>query len=320
MKKKDGISLISLVITIVIIIILASISIYNGLRENIDETENTMDYNEIFDVSDAVAQRALFNRFNSDTYKLIGESGEFETVVEQNSGDERVEVNKKYSTADGWYLIDSDSSKALNLEKVRRKYLVNYATNEVVSLAPIYYEGNKYYTADELRDAIGGGNTSHTSNRYDEEKGVNKPYVIDGMIPVKRVGTNWVITNADDGDWYDYASTTSTADGAIGNQWANVMLLDEIEVEGMTNEAVRKASISELEGKKVTKEGSMFVWIPRYSRGLINGEMKIVYSKLTDDYFKDKSAGENVLKAFEDNGIELTGIWVSKYDVGYIEN
>lgn len=38
MKKKDGISLISLVITIVIIIILAGISIYNGLRENLDET------------------------------------------------------------------------------------------------------------------------------------------------------------------------------------------------------------------------------------------------------------------------------------------
>lgn len=320
MKKKEGISLISLVITIVIIIILASISIYNGLRENLDETGNTMDYNEIFEVSDAIAQRALFNRLNSETYKLVGESGEFKTIVEQNSGDERVEVNKTYSTIDGWYLIDADSSKALNLEKVRRKYLVNYETGEVVSLVPIYYEGIKYYTSDELRDAIGGGSTSHSSSRYDEEKGVNKPYVVDGMIPVKRVGTNWVVTNADDTEWYDYATTTSTADGVIGNQWANVMLLDEIEVEGMTNERVRKASISELEGKKVTKEGSMFVWIPRYSRGLIGSEMKIVYSKLTDDYFKDKTAGENVLKAFEDNGIELTGIWVSKYDAGYIEN
>lgn len=320
MKKKEGISLISLVITIVIIIILASISIYNGLRENLDETGNTMDYNEIFEVSDAIAQRALFNRLNSETYKLVGESGEFNTIVEQNSGDERVEVNKTYSTIDGWYLIDADSSKALNLEKVRRKYLVNYETGEVVSLVPIYYEGIKYYTSDELRDAIGGGSTSHSSSRYDEEKGVNKPYVVDGMIPVKRVGTNWVVTNADDTEWYDYATTTSTADGVIGNQWANVMLLDEIEVEGMTNERVRKASISELEGKKVTKEGSMFVWIPRYSRGLIGSEMKIVYSKLTDDYFKDKTAGENVLKAFEDNGIELTGIWVSKYDAGYIEN
>ena len=68
-----------------------------------------MDYNEIFDVSDAVAQRALFNRLNSDTYKLIGESGEFETVVEQNSGDERVEVNKKYS-----YIYESGYWKSKN--------------------------------------------------------------------------------------------------------------------------------------------------------------------------------------------------------------
>lgn len=38
MRKKSGISLISLVVTIAIIIILASISIYNGLNENLDET------------------------------------------------------------------------------------------------------------------------------------------------------------------------------------------------------------------------------------------------------------------------------------------
>lgn len=281
---------------------------------------NTMDYNEIFEVSDAVAQRALFNRLNSENYKLIGESGEFETLVEQNSGDERVEVNKKYSTEDGWYLLDADNSKSLNLEKVRRKYLVNYQTSEVVSLVPIYYEGNKYYTADELRDAIGGATSTNTSARYDEAKGVNKPYVVEGMVPVKRVAGNWIITNADDNEWYDYATVVDGADGKFGDQWANIMLLDELEVEGMTNEAVRKSSISELEGKKVTKAGSMFVWIPRYSRGLINGEMKIVYSELTKDYFKDKNATGNVLKAFEDNGIELTGIWIGKYDTGYIKN
>lgn len=278
-----------------------------------------MDYNEIFEVSDAVAQRALFNRLNSENYKLIGESGEFETVIEQNSGDERVEVNKKYSTADGWYKIDSNMSKSLNLEKVRREYLVNYETSEVVSLVPIYYDGVKYYTSSELKDAISGTTSSTTSARYDDVKGVNKPYLVDGMVPVKRVGTSWIVTNADDNEWYDYAVSTSTSSGVNGDQWANVMLLDEIEVEGMENEAVRKATISELEGKKITKEGSMFVWIPRYSRGNINGEMKIVYSKLTEDYFKDKNSDGNVLKAFEADGTELTGIWVGKYDTGYIE-
>ena len=135
------------------------------------------------------------------------------------------------------------------------------------------------------------------------------------MVPVKRVGSDWVVTNVDDTEWYDYASTDVS--GTMGNLWANVMLMDEIEVAGMTNEAVRNATISELEGNVVTTEGSMFVWIPRYSRGLVDSQMQIVYSRLTEDYFK--GAANTVAGAFEDNGIELTGIWVSKYDAGYIE-
>ena len=71
MKKKEGISLISLVITIVVIIILVGMSIYNGISKNLDETGNTMNYNEIFEVSEAVSQRSLFNRLNPKTYELI---------------------------------------------------------------------------------------------------------------------------------------------------------------------------------------------------------------------------------------------------------
>ena len=314
MKKKEGISLISLVITIVVIIILVGMSIYNGISKNLDETGNTMNYNEIFEVSEAVSQRSLFNRLNPKTYELIGKSGEFTITMEQASGDETVEVEKTYKTDDGWYKIDNDNYERLNLEKVRRNYVVNYETGEVVSFQPIIYEGKKYYRASELRDAISGGDATVSPSRYDESKGVNKPYVTSVMVPVKMVGENWVITNVDDNSWYDYASTE---DGK-GNLWANVMLADEIEVEGMTNDQVRKSTINQLEGKKVTTEGSMYVWIPRYSRGVADGETQIVYSRLTEDYFKENTP-ENVLDAFEDDGVKLTGIWVSKYNAGYIE-
>lgn len=319
MKKSEGISLISLIVTIVVIIILAGIAVYNGLTENIDKTASTMDYNEIFEVSEAVAQRALFNRLNEASYLLIGDSGEFKVKMEQKSGDgdkeEVIEVEKVFKSSDGWFLVDTEDAEKLNLEKVRRKYIVNYETSEVISLVPIIYEDTKYYAASDLKDALGGGSVVISSSRYDEEKGVNKPFVISGMIPVKRVNDRWVITNVDDEEWYDYASSDS--EEGSGNLWANIMLLDEIEVEGMLNSEVRKASLSELEGKIVTKEGSMFVWIPRYSRGVIESKTRIVYSRLIDDYFKGGT--NSVLDAFRDNGVELTGIWVSKYDAGYIE-
>ena len=313
MKKTQGISLISLIVTIVIIIILAGIAIYNGLGKNIDETANTMDYNEIFEVSEAVAQRALLNRLNSETYSLIGENRDFEVTMIEYQDSEKKEVERTLKAEDGWYKIDKNDAQELNLDKIRREYYVNYKTNEVVTIVPILYEEKEYSSAGDLKDAIGGGSIIVSPSRYDEEKGVNKPFVVSGMVPVKIQNGNWVVTNVDDPDWYDYASNS---DGK-GNLWANVMLLDEIEVEGMTSSEVRKANITQLDGKVVTEEGSMYVWIPRYSRGVDNGEVKIVYSRLTDDCFPDST--ENVLDAFRDNGVELTGIWVSKYDAGYIE-
>lgn len=319
MKKSQGISLISLVVTIVVLIILIGISIYSALGENIDEAGNTMDYNEIFEVSEAVAQRILFNKLNSQTYKLIGKSGDYTINAEIRSGDEILEIEKKYYLKDGWHKITPETSKELNLDKVRREYLVNYETGEVVSTSPIYYEGVAYFSAKELEDAIGGAESVVSSSRYDEEKGVNKPYVVEGMIPVKLRGNDWIITNVDDDEWYDYASTLNESDGTYGNLWANVMLKDEITVDGMTNEQVRSATLSQLESRRVESIGSMYVWIPRYSRGEIDGETKIVYSKLTEDYFSDATDGKNVIRAFEDNGIQLTGIWVSKYDAGYVD-
>lgn len=305
MKKSQGITLISLIVTIVIIIILAGIAIYNGIKDNVDQTGSTMDYNEIFEVSEAVAQRALLNKLNKDTYDLIGKEGEFEVTV-SISGDKEEKATLK--TEDGWYLIDENDAKELNLEEVRREYYVNYKTNEVISGVPIVYEDKKYYAASDLKEALGGGSVVVSSGGYDEEKGVNRPYVVTGMVPVKYVDGTWEVTSASDKEWYDYGAS----DNNMGNLWANVMLLDEIEIEGMTNSEIRSASITSLEGKTVTNEGSMYVWIPRYSKDT-NGD--VVFSRLTKDY----NTSSDILDAFEDNGVELTGIWISKYDAGYIE-
>ena len=313
MKKTQGVSLITLVITIVVIIILAGISIYNGILKNVTETENTMDYNEIFEVSEAVNQRALLHRLNANSYQLIGTTGDFSVDIITYSGDTEIKKTELYSSSNGWYQITENDSPYLNLEKVRKTYLINYNTGEVVSPEAITYENKKYFTASSLRNAM-AGNEVVTANQYDDVKGVNRPYVVNGMLPVKMVSGSWVVTTVDDPDWYDYAASAS----GNGNAWANIMLLDEVELEGVSNAQIRNASAEALDGKVVTKEGSMFVWIPRYSRGEIDGEMRIVYSKLTEDFFPDETE-DNVLDAFEENGIKFTGIWVSKYDASYFE-
>ena len=311
MKKSQGISLMSLVITIVIIIILVGISVYNGISKNLSETGSTMDYNEIFEVSNAVNERSLLNRLNSNAYRLVGQTGVFDVEMEIESGDETIRVQKEYSSLEGWYKVTSSDLDDLNLEKVRRDYLVNYSTGEVISFEPIIFENKKYYSSIALNDAISGNEIISGVEEFDDSAGINKPYIVTGMIPVKRVENDWVVTRIDDPDWYDY----SAEEDGKGNLWANVMLVDDILIEGLTNSEVRGMTLKELEGKKVISEGSMFVWIPRYSTGSVDGKTQVVYSVLTDDYFKDSE----VLRAFEKDGVQLTGIWVSKYDASYFE-
>ena len=87
----------------------------------------------------------------------------------------------------------------------------------------------------------------------------NRPAIdAENMVPVNWDSTNscWVVT--DEADWdYSYGDTDAT------KKWANVMLRDVLKVEEIEN--AKTASIAEMKGKKVTTEGSMLVWLPRYA-------------------------------------------------------
>jgi hypothetical protein len=147
------------------------------------------------------------------------------------------------------------------------------------------------------------------------------------MIPVKRDGSNWVVCSRDDNEWYDYSIVDS---GPV--RYANVMLLDDITLVNpetntiLSNSQIRSKRAEDLVGCIVEKEGSMFIWIPRYTYKSSTNE--IVYSKLTSDYLEqgyekasafhngnvEAEAGQEIIAA---DGKELTGIWISKYQASY---
>ena len=294
MKKNNGISLISLVVTIVVVLILAGVSIYYGTRENIDQAYTTDMYTEIMNVSEATQQRFLTNRIDSNRYPYVG------TPL---TADEPKVVNN-VSYGEGWYFLTPEQSIDLNLENVENEYIINYLTGEVISIKPIIYEDEEYYTSNELKEVIGDDETPVSDDLYDVAKGINRPILVTGMIPVRNVNGKWIVTNEDDDRWYDYSAENKV--------WANVMLLDEITISGYTNEAVRNASLAELDGREVQTIGSMFVWLPRHTS---NGT-SVVYSKLLQDYTEN---GYSLVSSFTKDSHEVTGIWISKYDSDYVE-
>ncbi len=292
MKKNNGISLISLVVTIVVMIILAGVSIYYGTRENINTAYVTDMYTELRNVSEAAQERYLTNRIDASRYPYVG--------TPLSSTNSKVVNNVTYG--DGWYLISPEQTLELNLENVSNEYIINYATGEVVSLKPIVHEDNEYYTLKDLEDVINEEPPEVSNDLYDVAKGINKPVLITGMIPVRNVNGKWLVTNESDDRWYDYSAENKV--------WANVMLLDEITISGYTNEQIRTASLAELDGREVQTSGSMFVWLPRHTS---NGS-NIAYSRLLNDYTEN---GYSLPSSFTKDSSEVTGIWISKYDSEY---
>lgn len=294
MKKNNGISLIALVVTIVVMLILAGVSIYYGTRENIDTAYTTDMYTELLNVSEAAQQRFLTNRMDAKRYPYVGTP-----LTEANPT-----VVNNISYGDGWYLLTPEQSVELNLENVENEYIINYLTGEVVSLKPIIHDDEEYYTLSDLKPIIGEDETPVSDDLYDIAKGINKPILVTGMIPVRNVNGKWLVTNENDERWYDYSAENKI--------WANVMLLDEITISGYSNEDIRNASLAELDGREVITIGSMFVWLPRHTT---NGT-SVVYSKLLQDYTKD---GYSLPTSFTKDSHEVTGIWVSKYDSEYVK-
>ncbi|MDD2489914.1 MAG: type II secretion system protein, partial [Bacilli bacterium] len=163
---------------------------------------------------------------------------------------------------------------------------------------------------------------------YDEEKGVNRPKLAQGMVPIKwvwnEVNEIWEYqeTTEDDSEWYEYGETEPT------RRWANAVSKD---TSGIT---------------------AYWVWIPRYAYKITScwslscsgsaGDIEISFSRGTDDTkdgtidiintcdevdsecANDSNSITNGDKytnhpAFTFGDQDITGFWVGKFEVSSSE-
>ena len=141
----------------------------------------------------------------------------------------------------------------------------------------------------------------------------NRPKISSNMVPVKYVVTDiitgtgyWQITSENDSTWYSYDNKV----------WANMMLADNLVVEG--NIIVTNDNKANLAGKRITTVSQNFVWIPRYWAS--GEELKFLYST-SDKYVNQEgnlaNLGNNytISEAFNEN----TGFWIARLDYDIIK-
>ena len=322
-KNNKGISLMSLIITILVIIILAAIIIVGGYTNNVKEAQVAKMLNEFDEVINAVSQRGYEHQLDPDVYPYENSRAftDTDTITIDN-----------VTYGDGYFLVTSKELEKLGVTGTTRDFIVNYSTGEVILKEVYFLDDKEVYTREDLLD-IYTDNDLVTRGEYDKEKGVNKPILLDGMLPVKYDGSKWIVTSVDDPEWYDYA--IDSTGGPV--RYANVMLMDDTTVKDisgafLSNEKLRAMNLENLIGAEVQVEGSMFVWLPRFTYKEENGSTNIVYSKLTADYtlngyikhpafyYGEYTGSDGIINensGYIAGGVEVTGIWISKYEAGY---
>ena len=181
------------------------------------------------------------------------------------------------------------------------------------------------------------GNFSYNLNNecvvhveYADNSGANRPNLLDNMIPIRYNGTSWVYADIYQ-EWYNYDA----------KQWANAVVLN--------------SGVSKKVGDTIAEDeiALWYVWIPRYTYTIFNGNNESVPEQLIDIKFESGTASSGTVEcvdaivgdvgeeservsetctdstngsiingtstythpAFTFGNEELTGFWVGKFEI-----
>ena len=207
------------------------------------------------------------------------------------------------------YFLNHPKEKTVTIDKLDK--LINYNGDRVICKTTKIYPNGKIYLKDCTVD---GEEIEYTYG----EKQRNPNITVDltqGLTPVIYDGDNWVVTDKNDNDWYDYDE----------QQWANAVVL--------------RNDVQKQKGDTVTVEGEnpevlmMFVYIPRYEYKIdgqygkhpdgtdgtaeLPGEIKVNFiknNKITP------TSGYHIHPAFIFGEQQTNGFWIGKFELSRTES
>ena len=197
-KKEEGITLVALVVTVVVLLILAGISLALVLGQNGIVTKAT--------------------KAGNDTKKAKAE--------------ERVQMIVAEYTTDKQTGDTTDTLKNyITDKKTAGQYtdVTDVTEDTTANTTTITVDGYKVTVNSSLQIASteGGSNTGTTDTTWNSTQGVNKPVLKTGMTPVKwtsAIGAGETATTENDENWYNYVAQASGVDQT--SYWANAKTAD----------------------------------------------------------------------------------------------
>ncbi len=293
MNNKRGISLIALIVTIIVLILVSSITIYTG-GNMIDQARIRNANDRMLTVANAIASHEEELGFAdvvvgsiSGDYRLLG-FDDYEIMgLEDYANEEHMPPIYVYKSGDS---INSNKKEyKLKTPKITRTNSA-YKDEDFVYLMHTFYDG------------------THRENlkvEFDSVKGVNRPLLTEDMMAVRTYFNEDALVYSEpvkdiyNEDWYDYSS--------ISPNWANVKMNDNIYYVWIPRFAYKVEDF----------------YIGTNLSNIPASAIKVVFLKGTSDYMANEEvipSGYQVHPAFKyydefNNEVNLPGFWVAKYNV-----
>ena len=146
-RENKGITLIALIITIVVLLILASIATYSGVgiirqsKLNRFTTEMKVMQTEVND---------LYDRYSSGETDLVNLGKELDSQADKVFTSGASGITDKT----GYRYYDQETIQSLGVDGVEEEFFINVQKRSVVSYLGFEYEGTTYYTLDQLPNGL----------------------------------------------------------------------------------------------------------------------------------------------------------------------
>lgn len=151
-RSQKGITIVSLVITIIILLIIGGTTVYIGTSVIKQATLQTVNTNMMLiqAKTKTIAEQAKFNN-NQDNYKG--------TVLSEVSGNKKIDEMINVGIIDDtskFYLLSKDDLVSMGLEKIDIEdgYIVNYETEEVIYVRGYENDGITYHKLTDMKNVV----------------------------------------------------------------------------------------------------------------------------------------------------------------------
>lgn len=154
LKNNKGITLMALVITIIILIILASIGTYSGVQV-VKSAQFTAFSTELKIMQTQVNKLYEEKKNGNDEYvDNLGKTISSNTSTQTQANNVFTQNASGITDQNGYKYFDTDTIKSLNIEGVEGEFFVNIDKRSVVSYDGFEYAGKTYYTLEQLPDGL----------------------------------------------------------------------------------------------------------------------------------------------------------------------